>query len=158
MSGAGPRLLRLLLVSVGLLAVAPAVAQERPAPEAPGAADGAPKAADGPRHMLGAGHPLAARPDLDLAQLKGEPFAVVSKAVPAGATISSAAATGSGRRIMPAPPPYGVSSTVRCRSVVKSRRSWTCKSSRPSWRALPIRDSSSGARYSGKIVTTSIFI
>ena len=60
MSGAGPRLLRLLLVSVGLLAVAPAVAQERPAPEAPGAAAGGPKAAEGSRHMVVAAHPLAA--------------------------------------------------------------------------------------------------
>ena len=32
---------------------------------------------------------------------------------------------------MPAPPPYGVSSTVRCRSSVQSRRSCTRRSSRP---------------------------
>ena len=32
---------------------------------------------------------------------------------------------------MPAPPPNGVSSTVRCRSVVQSRRSCTRRSSRP---------------------------
>ena len=38
---------------------------------------------------------------------------------------------------MPAPPPYGVSSTVRCRSWVQSRRSCTWTSSRPLSRALP---------------------
>src|ERR1035437_6454096 len=59
---------------------------------------------------------------------------------------------------MPAPPPYGVSSTVRWRSWVKSRRSWTCRSIRWSWRALPINERSSGERYSGKMVTTSSLI
>ena len=38
---------------------------------------------------------------------------------------SSAAATGSGRRTIPAPPPYGVSSTVRWRPRPQRRRSWT---------------------------------
>ena len=52
---------------------------------------------------------------------------------------------------MPAPPPYGVSSTVRWRSWVQSRRSWTCTSSRPLSCALPGSESPSGARYSGKI-------
>ncbi len=38
---------------------------------------------------------------------------------------------------MPAPPPYGVSSTVRCRSWVQCRRSCTRTSIRPLSRALP---------------------
>ena len=44
---------------------------------------------------------------------------------------SSASPHGSGFITMPAPPPYGVSSTVRCRSWVQSRRSWTAISSSP---------------------------
>src|SRR5665647_3058012 len=55
---------------------------------------------------------------------------------------------------IPAPPPMGVSSTVRCRSTAQARRSCTLRSSRPASRALPTRDRSSGTRYSGKIVTT----
>ncbi|CPU67941.1 Uncharacterised protein [Mycobacteroides abscessus] len=47
---------------------------------------------------------------------------------------------------MPAPPPNGVSSTVRCRSVVQSRRSWTRRSRIPAVRALPTSDRSSAAR------------
>src|SRR5689334_13051367 len=75
---------------------------------------------------------------------------------PVARTASRASLHGSGRITIPAPPPAGASSTVRCRSWVKSRRSWTARSSMPLRRALPIRESSSGARYSGKIVTTSI--
>ena len=56
---------------------------------------------------------------------------------------------------MPAPPPNGLSSTVRCRSWAKSRRSCTRTSRMPSRRALPMSDRSRGARYSGKIETTS---
>src|SRR5688572_798631 len=57
---------------------------------------------------------------------------------------------------MPAPPPYGVSSTVRCRSVVQRRRSWILRSRSPRSCALPGNESVSGARYSGKIDTTSM--
>ena len=54
---------------------------------------------------------------------------------------------------IPAPPPYGVSSTLRWRSVVCSRGSCTRTSSRPCARARPSSDASSGpAKYSGKIV------
>ena len=54
-----------------------------------------------------------------------------------GTSASSASPHGSGRITMPAPPPYGVSSTVRCRSWVQSRRSCTRRSSRPASCALP---------------------
>ena len=50
---------------------------------------------------------------------------------PGGTTASSASPHGSGRITMPAPPPYGVSSTVRCRSWVQVRRSCTPSSTRP---------------------------
>src|SRR5438309_7720976 len=75
--------------------------------------------------------------------------------VPA-ATSSSARPHTSGFITMPAPPPYGVSSTVRCTSAVQARRSWTRTSRSPRSRALPSRDTPSGWRYSGKIVTTSM--
>src|SRR5690606_25191117 len=68
----------------------------------------------------------------------------------------SAAPQTSGRMTMPAPPPNGVSSTVRCRSVAQLRRSWTARASSPEVTALPTSESRSGARYSGKIETTSI--
>ena len=60
--------------------------------------------------------------------------------------VERAAPQGSGFMTIPAPPPYGVSSTVWWRSVVQSRRSWTVTSSRPLARALPGRLRSSGAR------------
>src|SRR5690606_37687932 len=68
---------------------------------------------------------------------------------------SSTSPQGSGFMTMPAPPPYGVSSTVRCRSCVQSRRSWTFRSRRPVSRALPSSDSVSPSKYDGKIETTS---
>src|SRR5690242_14108780 len=75
---------------------------------------------------------------------------------PSGGTRSSRASPqGSGRITMPGPPPYGVSSTVRCTSCVHRRRSWTATSSTPAERARPMSDRSSGLRYSGKIVTMS---
>src|SRR5699024_7897285 len=79
-----------------------------------------------------------------------------SAACPSARTAAKASAHGSGFITMPAPPPSGVSSTVRWRSWVQLRRSWTCRSTSPSRRALPIRESSSGARYSGKMVRTSM--
>ena len=69
---------------------------------------------------------------------------------------SSASPHGSGFMTMPAPPPYGVSSTVRWRSWVRSRRSCVRTSMRPDWRALPSSDRSSTRRTTGKIVTMSI--
>src|SRR5664280_1511021 len=56
---------------------------------------------------------------------------------------------------MPGPPPYGVSSTLRCGPVAQSRRSCTRTCSRPRSRALPSSETSSARRYSGKIVMTS---
>ena len=69
-----------------------------------------------------------------------------SRCAPGSSTSSSALPHTSGRITMPAPPPNGVSSTVRWRSVVQSRRSCTRRSSSPAWRALPTSDRSSGAR------------
>src|SRR4051812_44729771 len=74
---------------------------------------------------------------------------------PPASTWARAPPRGWGRMTMPAPPPSGASSTVRCRSRVKSRRSCTSTWRIPARRALPSRERSSGARYSGKIVTTS---
>ena len=75
---------------------------------------------------------------------------------PPATSASSAWPHGSGRMTMPGPPPYGESSTVRWTSSVQARRSWTPTSSSPLVRALPSSEASSGARYSGKIVTTSM--
>src|SRR5688572_12458667 len=58
---------------------------------------------------------------------------------------------------MPAPPPYGASSTLRCLSCGKSRRSTMLYSTLPAWRAREGMLSPSGpAKNSGKIVTTLI--
>ena len=74
----------------------------------------------------------------------------------ASATMASIASPqGSGFITIPAPPPYGVSSTVRWRSRVWSRRSCTRTSSSPEPRALPTSDTSSTSKKAGKIVTTS---
>src|SRR6476659_2408095 len=59
---------------------------------------------------------------------------------------------------MPAPPPYGESSTVRCRSEVQVRRSWILRSTIPFSMALPVSDRCRGWKYSTKIETMSIFI
>ena len=64
-------------------------------------------------------------------------------------TASRASPHGSGRMTMPGPPPYGVSSTVRCRSWVQSRRSCTRRSSGRA-RAPADQRERSGARYSGR--------
>ena len=56
-----------------------------------------------------------------------------------GSAASTAAKIGSGRITIPAPPPNGLSSTVRWTSVVCSRGSWVRRSSRPAARALPSR-------------------
>jgi len=61
-------------------------------------------------------------------------------------TERTASPQGSGFMTMPGPPPYGASSTVRCRSWVKSRRSCTARSISPSAMARPTKDSRSGAR------------
>ena len=89
-----------------------------------------------------------------MAWVKGRPAGVGTTTVaPSTASSSSAAPNGSGLSTMPAPPPYGVSSTVRCRSVVQVRRSCTCSSSSPFSTALPGSETRSASRYSGKIVT-----
>src|SRR5690349_20785559 len=88
------------------------------------------------------------------AWLNGVPAGDGTTSVP-GSTDRRAAYHGSGRMTMPGPPPYGVSSTVRCTSDVQVRRSSTEMSSSPAARALPINDRSSGPKYSGKIVMMS---
>src|SRR5215472_4810676 len=58
---------------------------------------------------------------------------------------------------MPGPPPNGASSTLRCTSCAQARRSWTASSMMPRSAAFPSRETRRGAKYSGKIVMTSIF-
>ena len=53
---------------------------------------------------------------------------------------SRASATGSGRRTMPAPPPYGASSTLRCRPRPHWRRSWIADRRRGPRSRDPARD------------------
>src|SRR5690606_1351250 len=68
---------------------------------------------------------------------------------------SIAASSGSGFITMPWPPPYGVSSTVRCRSLVKSRGLTKSTSTSSAARALPSRLAASGeSNSSGNSVTT----
>ena len=70
---------------------------------------------------------------------------------------SRAAATGSGRRTIPAPPPYGASSTLRCRPRPQRRRSCSRISARPRSRVRPGMLSDSGpSSMPGKRQTTSI--
>src|SRR5438876_1824800 len=70
--------------------------------------------------------------------------------------VSSARKIGSGFNTIPGPPPYGTSSTTRCRSVVKSRRSCTSTSSVPHAIARPRMPAASGSRIiAGKMVTIS---
>src|SRR5687767_11600498 len=72
---------------------------------------------------------------------------------------STARASGSGFITMPGPPPYGTSSTLRCRSIVYSRRSWTLMSSSPRSTPRLITPSARPAStIRGKIVTMSNFI
>ena len=99
------------------------------------------------RQLLG--HRLGERPPLGVGTTS-----VAARRRPASS--SSASPHGSGFITMPAPPPYGVSSTVWCRSWVQRAGRGRARSSSPLSRALPASDSSSGARYSGKIVTTSM--
>src|SRR6185436_1185311 len=69
---------------------------------------------------------------------------------------STAFSSGSGFITIPGPPPYGTSSTLRCRSVVKSRRSWIFTSSNPRSTPRPITPSAMPAStIRGKIVTIS---
>src|SRR6185436_11957406 len=68
---------------------------------------------------------------------------------------STASKNGPGFMTIPAPPPYGASSTVRWRSCVKSRRSMMRYSTAPASRARDGMLSANGAvKNSGKIVMT----
>src|SRR5262249_33790701 len=70
-----------------------------------------------------------------------------------------AARSGSAFITMPGPPPYGVSSTVRCRSVVKSRGLTVSTAITRASRARPTTPAvSAGSISSGRIVTTVNFI
>ena len=63
---------------------------------------------------------------------------------------------GSGRMTIPGPPPNGESSTEWCGSCAQVRRSCTPNSMSPRCAALPISETPSGAKYSGKIVMISM--
>src|SRR5690606_9773050 len=70
-------------------------------------------------------------------------------------TASTAAATTSARITMPGPPPAGVSSTERCRSVAKSRISTASRVHSRASSALPASDTPSGpGNISGQSVST----
>ncbi len=69
--------------------------------------------------------------------VKGEPPGPRRRSGRAGLTASTASKIGSGRISIPAPPPNGASSTVRCTSCVWSRRSWQESVTTPESRALP---------------------
>ena len=80
-----------------------------------------------------------------------------SRSSPSRRRASSAAATGSGRRIIPAPPPYGASSTERCRPRPHSRRSWMRIAARPcSWIRPGMLSASGPSNIAGNSVRTSI--
>src|ERR1700674_4997344 len=69
---------------------------------------------------------------------------------------STASITGSGFITIPGPPPNGMSSTWRCRSWVKSRRSCACSCTTPRSIARPITPcAKTGPNMPGKMVTTS---
>ena len=73
-----------------------------------------------------------------------------------GAAASTAPKTGSGARTMPAPPPKGLSSTLRWGSFASERRSCTTMSMAPARTALPTRLAlHQELTRSGKMVKTS---
>ena len=97
----------------------------------------------------GEDQPVRTGQPLGDAWVKGTPDGVgtTSRCGPACAPTSCRARPhGSASMTMPAPPPYGVSSTLWCRSVAQSRRSCRCRSSRPCSTALPISESRSGSK------------
>src|SRR5882672_1753939 len=70
--------------------------------------------------------------------------------------LSTAANRGPGSRTMPPPPPYGMSSILRCRSPAKSRRSCRRTSTRPPSRArLTMLCDSGPSNIAGKAVMMS---
>src|SRR5258708_5595308 len=75
---------------------------------------------------------------------------------PDGIKASRASPHGSGRITMPGPPPNGASSTEWCASCVHVLRSCTPNWMSPRSAALPISETPSGAKYSGKMVMMSI--
>src|ERR671914_1115350 len=73
-----------------------------------------------------------------------------------GPRVSTAAKMGAACITIPGPPPYGSSSTWRCRSSACSRMSWTRTSRTPDSMALPNRLSRSGlSKMPGKMVRMS---
>src|SRR3954449_10868493 len=78
------------------------------------------------------------------AWVSGAPRGVSASIGRPSATLSSAAATTSGRSTIPAPPPAGVSSTLRCLSVAKSRMFRVSSDQMPSSSARPARLAPSG--------------
>src|SRR5512139_3764052 len=89
---------------------------------------------------------------------RGERSTTASRAAGDSARIAwTARKKGSGFITIPGPPPNGASATERWRSSVRSRRSWTRRSTRPRSRARwTIPPASGPSTMAGKIVTTSI--
>src|SRR3954466_14536771 len=82
-----------------------------------------------------------------------------SRSSPGALAAAIAASSGCGFMTMPGPPPYGVSSTVRWRSLVKSRGFTVATVITPASRARPTTPAASaGSISSGRIVTTVNFI
>src|SRR5437868_5732818 len=78
------------------------------------------------------------------AWLSGAPRGVIASVGRPSATASSAAASTSHRSTIPAPPPAGVSSTVRCLSIAWSRMLRASSDQAPSASAFPARLTPSG--------------
>src|ERR1700690_1279596 len=90
--------------------------------------------------------------------LRGTPSGVrYTRLQPGDCSCSIAANTGSGFSTIPAPPPNGRSSAVRCLSVVHLRRSWTATESRPLSRPFPrMLSARKPSSIPGKSVSTSM--
>ena len=95
--------------------------------------------------------PAAGAPAAGAPSASGLPSATLRPVI-----ASSASPHGSGFITIPGPPPNGVSSTVRCGSCAQERRSCTPKTMSPRCAALPISETPSGPKYSGKIVMISM--
>src|SRR5437899_11381435 len=88
---------------------------------------------------------------------RGESRTIARRPEAAGPSDSTARRMGSAFITIPGPPPNGVSSTLRWRPSVNSRRSWTSMVASPASTARRTIPSARGAwTMSGKIVTTSI--
>src|SRR5438105_1188432 len=88
---------------------------------------------------------------------RGERSATTCRGEGSPPSDSTARRMGSAFITIPGPPPNGASSTLRWRSSVNSRRSWTAIAASPASTARPTMPSATGAwTMAGKMVTTSI--